>query len=109
MGDGRPSDIGDGVAVLLGEVSWVPRQVAVLDEGTGVPDDQLEAIFARFHRAEGRGRGAGPGGMGLGLAICRGIVAAHGGRIWAENRPSRPGAALRFTLPLAAAPAPAAA
>ena len=33
MGDGRPSDIGDGVAVLLGEVSWVPRQVAVLDEG----------------------------------------------------------------------------
>jgi two-component system sensor histidine kinase KdpD len=38
-------------------------------------------------------------GAGLGLAICRGIVSAHGGRIWAENLPTG-GAAFRFTLPL---------
>jgi two-component system sensor histidine kinase KdpD len=43
------------------------------------------------------------GGIGLGLAICRGIITAHGGRIWAENRPGG-GAAFRFTLPLSGAP-----
>jgi two-component system sensor histidine kinase KdpD len=41
----------------------------------------------------------GQKGYGLGLSICRAIVAAHGGRIWAENRPGG-GAAVRFTLPL---------
>ena len=42
-------------------------------------------------------------GAGLGLAICRGIVRAHGGRIWAENRPGG-GVAIRFTLPVKEAP-----
>src|SRR5262245_20121517 len=79
-------------------------EVAVLDEGPGVPADHLEEIFARFHRAGGGTEDGARGGMGLGLAICRGIVAAHGGRIWAENRWPAPGAVFRFTLPLAAAP-----
>jgi len=42
-------------------------------------------------------------GAGLGLAICRGIVRAHGGRIWAENRPGG-GVTVRFTLPVKEAP-----
>ncbi len=48
-------------------------------------------------------RAASPGGAGLGLTICRGIVAAHGGRMWAENRPGG-GTAVRFTLPLTGTP-----
>ncbi|HXI21808.1 MAG TPA: ATP-binding protein, partial [Gemmatimonadales bacterium] len=54
-----------------------------------------------------RGGEAAPGsGVGLGLTICRGIVSAHGGRIWAE--PSRRGGAVfRFTLPLTGPPLPA--
>jgi two-component system sensor histidine kinase KdpD len=44
-------------------------------------------------------------GAGLGLAICRGIIRAHGGRIWAENRPGG-GVAIRFTLPAKEAPPP---
>jgi two-component system sensor histidine kinase KdpD len=67
----------------------------VADSGPGVPPGEEERIFAKFHRgAQDRG-----GGVGLGLTICRGIVMAHGGRIWAENRPEG-GAVFRFTLPL---------
>ena len=43
--------------------------------------------------------GEGRGGVGLGLTICRGIVTAHGGRLWVENRPGG-GASFRFTIPL---------
>ena len=77
----------------------------VADTGPGVPDDDLEAIFEPFRR----GRRAGKDGLGLGLTIARGLVEAHGGRIWAENAPGG-GALFHFTLPTAAsAAAPAAA
>jgi two-component system, OmpR family, sensor histidine kinase KdpD len=68
--------------------------VEVADRGPGLPPDAAERVFEKFYRG---GRGAGPG-AGLGLAICRGFVEAHGGRIWAENRPEG-GAVFRFTLP----------
>jgi two-component system, OmpR family, sensor histidine kinase KdpD len=75
--------------------------VEVADRGPGVPPDAAEAIFRKFYRG---GQGSGhSGGAGLGLAICRGIVAAHGGRIWMEPHP-RGGAAFRFTLPLQGPP-----
>lgn len=63
-------------------------------------------IFEKFYRG---GRSRGQGGAGLGLAICRAIVTAHGGRIWAENRqPPAHGAVFRFTLPLTGSPPPVA-
>ena len=66
-------------------------EIAVEDDGPGMPDDKLEAVFERFYsdRPESdRTRGKN---SGLGLSISREIVSAHGGRIWAENRRS-PGA-----------------
>jgi two-component system sensor histidine kinase KdpD len=75
--------------------------VSVADRGPGLPPGEAERVFEKFYR----GADAAPGkGVGLGLTISRGIVMAHGGRIWAENRPSG-GAVFRFTLPLTG-PAP---
>jgi two-component system sensor histidine kinase KdpD len=70
----------------------------VADRGPGIPAGEEERIFEKFYRIA---RPGGPGGTGIGLSICRGIVEAHGGRIWAEPREGG-GALLRFTLPLAA-------
>ncbi len=74
--------------------------IEVADRGPGLPPGEERQIFEKFHRAE-----AAPTvrGAGLGLAICRGIVQAHGGRIWAENRPGG-GVTVRFTLPVKEAP-----
>jgi two-component system sensor histidine kinase KdpD len=73
--------------------------VTVADHGPGVPPGEEERIFDKFYQS-----GATPsGGVGLGLTICRGIVKAHGGRIWAENRPGG-GLAVHFTLPITGAP-----
>jgi two-component system, OmpR family, sensor histidine kinase KdpD len=62
--------------------------ISVEDFGPGLPEDELERIFRKFHK-----------GAGLGLAICRAIVELHKGRIWAERLPGV-GTAFRFTLPL---------
>jgi two-component system sensor histidine kinase KdpD len=70
-------------------------EIEVSDRGPGVDPKEAERVFEKFYRArEGEG-----GGVGLGLTICRGIVSAHGGKIWVENR-SGGGASFRFTLPL---------
>ena len=65
--------------------------------GFCIAADALPHIFDKFFRVVGSERHAQ--GTGLGLAICKGIVEAHGGRIWASNR-LEGGAELRFTLPL---------
>jgi two-component system, OmpR family, sensor histidine kinase KdpD len=70
-------------------------QVQVSNAGPQVPEDQLERIFDKFYRLTRADRVTG---TGLGLSICKGIIEAHGGRIWAENRPD--GFAFLFTLPL---------
>jgi two-component system phosphate regulon sensor histidine kinase PhoR len=70
--------------------------VQVIDEGPGVPDDQVERIFERFYQVDSS-RSAGEG-TGLGLAICKHIVEAHGGRIWAEGNSSASGGRFLFTL-----------
>jgi Na+/proline symporter/nitrogen-specific signal transduction histidine kinase len=87
-------------------------EISVSDDGPGVAAAERETIFERFHQAERRRAGAHHG-IGLGLAICREIVARHGGRIWVEPS-ERGGARFAFVLPLrprpdAAGAAPAAA
>ncbi len=74
--------------------------VSVADEGRGVAAERLPHLFRKFSRTDGGNRGRGPGGSGLGLAICRGIVEAHGGRIWAESDGEGMGARLTFTIPV---------
>jgi two-component system sensor histidine kinase KdpD len=68
--------------------------VEVADRGPGFGPGEEERIFDKFYR----GQTGDSRGVGLGLAICRAIVEAHGGKIWAENRPGG-GAKFRFTLP----------
>jgi signal transduction histidine kinase len=75
--------------------------VAVEDSGDGLSPLATERMFERFWRADASRTGSS-GGAGLGLAIARGLVQAHGGTIWAENRDGG-GARVAFTLPLAAA------
>ena len=72
-------------------------EITVSDTGPGIPPDQLEQIFERFHRLDG-GRSRETGGSGLGLAIARAIVEAHGGSIQAESPPGQ-GATFRLELP----------
>jgi two-component system sensor histidine kinase KdpD len=71
--------------------------VSVADRGPGIPPADLERIFDKFYRVLRNQRDTR--GSGLGLAVGRGLVEAHGGRIWAENREGG-GAIFRFTLPL---------
>jgi two-component system sensor histidine kinase KdpD len=73
-------------------------RVEVLDEGPGVPDEELPRIFEKFYRARGAGQKAG---TGLGLAIARGLMEAMGGTIAARNRPDRPGLSVTIELPVA--------
>jgi two-component system sensor histidine kinase KdpD len=77
--------------------------VEVADQGPGIAPGEEEAIFGRFYRATGAELSDAGAGSGLGLTICRGIIMAHGGRIWAESRPGG-GTAIRFTLPLEGPP-----
>ena len=65
--------------------------VAVQDSGPGIASENLEEVFAPFYTTK-------TSGIGMGLSICRSIITAHGGRLWAEaNYPG--GAIFRFTLP----------
>ena len=71
-------------AESAGEGAW---RLSVADQGGGIPEDQLERIFERFHRVELK-NGRRVHGTGLGLAIARHIVDLHGGRLWVENAPA---------------------
>jgi signal transduction histidine kinase len=86
----------------------------VADAGIGIDPDQQDLIFEKFYRPEGtlrhstdevRFKGAGPG---LGLAIAKGIVVAHGGRLWVEGRgrdeERYPGSTFHVRLPVADLP-----
>lgn len=71
--------------------------LSVLDRGPGIPEHELDAVFRQF--VQSSTASAQMEGTGLGLAICREIIAAHRGRIWAQNRPGG-GAEFTFQIPL---------
>ncbi len=87
----------DGAVAVLVEPLTGEVRVTVEDTGEGLGDEAEQRMFDRFWRGD-RARSAR--GSGLGLAIARGLDEAHGGRIWAENRPGG-GARVSFTLPAA--------
>ncbi|MDE2809277.1 MAG: ATP-binding protein [Gemmatimonadota bacterium] len=74
--------------------------VTVADEGTGISAERLPHLFRKVSRTDGETEKSGIGGSGLGLAICKGIVEAHGGRIWAESDGMGQGARFTFTIPM---------
>ena len=84
--------------------------VTVADEGSGVPADRMSSLFRKFSGITAEDRERDFARTGLGLAICKGIVEAHGGRIWAESDGPGTGARFSFTIPTVGtvdAPSPA--
>jgi two-component system sensor histidine kinase KdpD len=90
---GSPLEIG-------AEASTADVTVWVADHGAGIPPGEADRLFEKFYRAEPE---RAQSGVGLGLTICRALIEAHGGHIWAANRPGG-GAIFRFTLPIGEAP-----
>jgi len=93
-----------GTTVLI--QSWqegADVKLQIIDEGSGIPPEEIKRIFDKFHRAEKQDQVRA--GSGLGLAISGGFVEAMGGSITAANRSDRPGAVFTITLPV---PKPAA-
>jgi two-component system, OmpR family, sensor kinase len=87
----------DGRVIVAARAHDGRLEIAVSDDGPGIPPDQLEQVFERFHRVDGA-RSRDAGGSGLGLAIARAIVEAHGGQVRAESAPGQ-GATFRVELP----------
>lgn len=93
-----------GARVLLrAEAGQGEVVVSVDDAGPGIDPQETSRIFDRFYQSEGRHQMLADrqkqGGSGLGLAICKGMVQAHGGRIWVERSAALGGASFRFSLP----------
>ena len=76
--------------------------ITVVDDGDGIPSDQLESVFARFHRVDSSRRSGDGSGSGLGLTIARAIVTDHGGTITASSDGPLTGSTFTIRLPLAA-------
>ena len=89
----------DGTIVLRSEPAGDAVQLSVCDSGEGITSEDAPFVFDRFYRGD-RARARDGAGSGLGLAIARGIVEAHGGRIWIESTPGS-GATVAFSLPAA--------
>lgn len=81
------------IRAFVEDPAWM--QIVLLNQGPAIPEEHLEHIFEKFYTFPGMRQVSS---TGLGLSICKGIVEAHGGRIWAKNQPE--GLAFCFTLPL---------
>src|SRR5690606_9721295 len=71
--------------------------IRIVDQGMGIPKENVDKIFDRFYRVD-RARSRAMGGTGLGLAISKEMINAHGGHIWAESQYGK-GTTIFFTLP----------
>ncbi|HKQ18109.1 MAG TPA: ATP-binding protein [Candidatus Eisenbacteria bacterium] len=85
-----------GRLTISASTSGDAARVTVSDSGVGIPQEELESVFDRFSQASNRK--SNTGGTGLGLPLCREIVKAHGGRIWAERGPQG-GTRMIFEIP----------
>ena len=74
--------------------------VSVTDRGRGVPDDRLPYLFRKYFRSDFPEQESSLSGSGLGLAISKGIVEAHGGRIWVDSEGLDMGTRFTFTMPV---------
>ena len=91
------SPAGEAIEVVVASNDDGFATVEVLDRGIGVAEGHEAEIFTAFFRSESARRTAS--GMGVGLAVCKRIVEAQGGRVWARRRDGG-GAAIGFALPL---------
>lgn len=90
------SEEGTSITINAGQ-SGDSIMFSVADEGVGIPGDSITRIFNMFYRIEnGRKRSSG---SGLGLAVCKAVVEAHRGEIWAESEPGK-GSIFKFTVPI---------
>ena len=87
----------DGTIDIRASDKGAEVQVEVVDTGEGIAETDLRRLFERWYRPD-QSRSRSSGGTGLGLSIAKGIVEAHGGRIWAESVMGK-GSTFRFTLP----------
>jgi len=89
----------DGEVVVTAKQSGSRVLFTVEDDGPGIPEDNLETVFERFYTQRPKGASFGSH-SGLGLAICRQIIMAHRGKIYAENRKDETGQVVgaRFTV-----------
>jgi signal transduction histidine kinase len=88
-GDNRPKRV---LRIATQPYASESLLIEVGDSGPGISRADRERVFESFYSTK-------PGGVGIGLSICRSIIDAHGGRLWADEREPR-GAVFRFTLPV---------
>jgi two-component system sensor kinase FixL len=89
MEENEPSE--RDLTIITAPDGSVTARISVADRGRGIKADMLDALFKPFVTTKSRG-------LGLGLSICRSIIDAHGGRLWAINNPER-GATFCVALP----------
>jgi len=90
-----------GRIIIKTEVRGGEALITVIDNGIGIPHDQLDRIFERFVQLEDHMTRSN-GGLGIGLSIARALIEAHGGRIWASSQGVNNGATFTIALPLGA-------
>ena len=94
------SATGSRIRITASQVEDGMIRMRVEDEGFGIPLELRERVFDKFYRATRGGQTTAPSGTGMGLAIAKGIVEAHGGKIWIESNESGKGISVVFTLPI---------
>jgi signal transduction histidine kinase len=87
----------NGVITVLLQEKNASFTTSIINQGVGIPEDELEAIFNKFFQSSQTKNGAG--GTGLGLSICREIINKHQGRLWAEDL-LEGGSKFSFTVPI---------